>query len=57
LSLTGEKLELKRQPLPTIPTDLLALFDRAELKKYMTEEELAVLDEQPTAPASKEEGH
>jgi succinate dehydrogenase / fumarate reductase flavoprotein subunit len=57
LSLTGEKLELKRQPLPTIPTGLLALFDRAELKKYMTEEELAVLDEQPTVPASKEEGH
>jgi succinate dehydrogenase flavoprotein subunit len=57
LSLTGEKLELKRQPLPTIPTGLLTLFDRAELKKYMTEEELAVLDEQPTVPASNEEGH
>jgi succinate dehydrogenase / fumarate reductase flavoprotein subunit len=57
LSLTGEKLKLKRQPLPTIPTGLLALFDRAELKKYMTEEELAVLDEQPTVPTSKEEGH
>jgi succinate dehydrogenase / fumarate reductase, flavoprotein subunit len=57
LSLTGEKLELKRQPLPAIPPDLLGLFEKSELKKYMTEEELAVLDEQPTVPASNEEGH
>jgi succinate dehydrogenase / fumarate reductase, flavoprotein subunit len=62
LSLTGEKLELKRQPLPAVPPDLLGLFEKSELKKYMTEEELAVLDEQPAAPApeaapAKEEGH
>ncbi|HEX6450297.1 MAG TPA: fumarate reductase/succinate dehydrogenase flavoprotein subunit [Trebonia sp.] len=62
LSLTGDKLELKRQPLPVIPPDLLGLFEKSELKKYMTEEELAVLDEQPAAPApeaapASEEGH
>jgi succinate dehydrogenase / fumarate reductase flavoprotein subunit len=43
LSLDGEKLELKRQPLPKIPLELLALFETAELKKYMTDEELAGL--------------
>jgi succinate dehydrogenase / fumarate reductase, flavoprotein subunit len=31
---------LKHQPLPTIRPDLLALFDRTELSKYMTDEEL-----------------
>jgi succinate dehydrogenase / fumarate reductase flavoprotein subunit len=45
------KLELRRQPIPAIRPDLLALFDRAELKKYMTSEELADL------PASTEEEH
>jgi hypothetical protein len=34
-------------------TDLLALFDKGELKKYMTEEELAAL---PMAPAAAWEG-
>jgi succinate dehydrogenase / fumarate reductase flavoprotein subunit len=43
LSLDGEKLDLKRQPLPKIPLELLALFETAELKKYMTDEELAGL--------------
>jgi succinate dehydrogenase / fumarate reductase flavoprotein subunit len=43
-SLDGEDVKLERKPLPTIRPELLALFDRAELSKYMTEEELAVLD-------------
>lgn len=34
---------LCRQPIPPIRPDLLALFDVAELKKYMTGEELARL--------------
>ena len=33
------------QPVPAIRPDLLALFDRVELGKYITEEELAVLDQ------------
>jgi succinate dehydrogenase / fumarate reductase, flavoprotein subunit len=54
-TLTGEHVALSRKPLPTVRPDLLALFDKAELKKYMTEEELAGL---PTAPAvASEESH
>ena len=41
LTLTGDKVELTHQPLPVMRPDLLALFDNRELKKYMTEEELA----------------
>jgi len=41
---------LTRQPMPPMRDDLLALFDRAELKKYMTEEELPP---QPPAPAQE----
>jgi succinate dehydrogenase / fumarate reductase flavoprotein subunit len=58
LTLSGGKLELTRKPLPAMRPDLLALFDVAELKKYMTEEELAGLP--ASAPAGSEpegEGH
>jgi succinate dehydrogenase flavoprotein subunit len=55
-TLTGEHVGLSRKPLPTIRPDLLALFDKGELKKYMTEEELAALP--ATAPAAaSEESH
>ncbi|HEX8006657.1 MAG TPA: fumarate reductase/succinate dehydrogenase flavoprotein subunit [Trebonia sp.] len=54
-TLTGEHVALSRKPLPTVRLDLLALFDKGELKKYLTEEELAAL---PTAPAAaSEESH
>jgi len=53
LSLTGDKVELIHKPLPTMRPDLLGLFDKAELKKYMTEEELAGLG----SAAASEEGH
>jgi succinate dehydrogenase / fumarate reductase flavoprotein subunit len=61
LTLTGDKLELTHKPLPVMRPDLLGLFDKSELKKYMTEEELADLPG-PQAPASSataaaEEGH
>jgi succinate dehydrogenase / fumarate reductase flavoprotein subunit len=32
---------LRRQPVPEIRQDLLDLFERSELGKYLTEEELA----------------
>ena len=32
--------------MPPIRPELLALFDRAELTKYLTEDELAVLGEE-----------
>src|SRR5260370_30747386 len=47
---------LKRQPMVPMRTGLLELFDVAELKKYMTDEELAGLpgsaaaEEKPSAP-------
>ncbi len=40
--------QIKHQPLPKMRPDLLALFDKAELKKYLTEEELAELPEPAT---------
>src|SRR5581483_10934136 len=36
-------VSLKRQPMVPMRTDLLELFDIGELKKYMTDEELAEL--------------
>ena len=52
VSLKGEgaKAEpvLKRQPIPPIRAELLELFDEAELKKYLTPEEL---------PSAKKEGN
>jgi hypothetical protein len=38
-------VRVDKQPLPVIPTELLELFDRDELSKYMTEPELAGLPE------------
>ena len=60
-TLIGDKIELVHKPLPVMRPDLLGLFDKSELKKYMTEEELAGLPG-PQAPASSataaaEEGH
>jgi succinate dehydrogenase / fumarate reductase flavoprotein subunit len=40
------KVTLTRQPVPTMRNELLSLFDRAELAKYYTSEELSVLDEE-----------
>ncbi|HEX2322625.1 MAG TPA: fumarate reductase/succinate dehydrogenase flavoprotein subunit [Streptosporangiaceae bacterium] len=36
----GERVVLVKQPMQPMREDLLALFDRGELKKYLTEEEL-----------------
>jgi succinate dehydrogenase / fumarate reductase, flavoprotein subunit len=59
LTLSGDKVEMVHKPLPVMRTDLLELFDKNELKKYMTEEELSGL---PASAASEsesksEEGH
>jgi len=49
-------VSLTRQPNPPMRTDLLELFDVSELKKYMTEEELAGLPgtDGPAAGAAEE---
>jgi succinate dehydrogenase / fumarate reductase, flavoprotein subunit len=39
-TLDGDRVAIRRQPMVPMREDLLALFDRAELKKYYTEAEL-----------------
>jgi succinate dehydrogenase / fumarate reductase flavoprotein subunit len=52
-TLTGDTVSLTRKPLPVMRPDLLGLFDKSELKKYMTAEELTGLASAP-ATASEE---
>jgi succinate dehydrogenase / fumarate reductase flavoprotein subunit len=56
LTLSGDQVTMIRKPLPTMRPDLLGLFEKSELKKYMTEEELAGLPvESGTASASEDD--
>lgn len=43
-SLDGDTVALTRKPLPKMRPELIGLFDRAELAKYLTDEELAEFD-------------
>jgi succinate dehydrogenase / fumarate reductase flavoprotein subunit len=55
--LEDETVGLERQPVPTMPTELLQLFEWGELSKYMTPEELAGLPgATKTAPLPESEG-
>jgi succinate dehydrogenase / fumarate reductase flavoprotein subunit len=47
----AEQVSLRRQPIVPMREDLLELFDKAELKKYMTDDELTGL------PAESEGSH
>ena len=40
----GDGIRVDQQPLPVMPPELLRLFDRGELSKYMTDAELAPFD-------------
>src|ERR1700753_2975960 len=40
LSMPGDHIQLWRQPVKSLRPDLLELFERSELKNYLTEEEL-----------------
>jgi succinate dehydrogenase / fumarate reductase, flavoprotein subunit len=51
-ALDGDRARVSRQPLTPMRPDLLALFDRDELKKYLTDEELPA--EAATAASPKE---
>jgi succinate dehydrogenase flavoprotein subunit len=55
-SLEGDRVAVKRQPMAPMRPDLLALFDRDELAKYYTDEELppAAVGEPADAPAGEE---
>ena len=58
--LEGDKITITKQPTPPMRDDLIALFDRAELKKYLSEEEMAALPPEAvpaTASAASEEMH
>ncbi len=55
--LVGNHVILIRQPLAPMRDDLLALFDRDELMKYMTEPELASLPGGQAGPSAAEEAH
>ncbi|SCG34101.1 fumarate reductase/succinate dehydrogenase flavoprotein subunit [Micromonospora halophytica] len=43
-ALDGDTVRLTHKPLPRIRPELINLFDRAELAKYLTDEELAEFD-------------
>jgi succinate dehydrogenase / fumarate reductase flavoprotein subunit len=43
-SLDGEDVALERKPLPKMRDELIGLFERTELSKYLTEAELAAFD-------------
>ena len=42
-------IEVVEQPMPPMRPDLLALFDKAELKKYFTDEEIADIPDEEAA--------
>ncbi|MFG1928192.1 fumarate reductase/succinate dehydrogenase flavoprotein subunit [Cryptosporangium sp. NPDC048952] len=50
LSKDDPGVTVREQPLPTMPVELLSLFERSELSKYLTDEELSVLASSPEAP-------
>ena len=43
-SLAGDEVSLTHQPVPTMRPELLALFDKTEMAKYLTAEEMADFD-------------
>jgi succinate dehydrogenase / fumarate reductase flavoprotein subunit len=47
----GGGVAVDQQPLPSMPPELLSLFDREELSKYMTEKEIASLPDGTEATA------
>jgi len=57
--LDGDRVSITQQPIPPMRDDLISLFDRSELKKYLTDGELAALPEPapPAGQAASEETH
>jgi succinate dehydrogenase / fumarate reductase flavoprotein subunit len=43
-SVEGDEVRLTEQPVPTMREDLIGLFDRKELSKYLTDDELTAYD-------------
>ncbi|HEY6595608.1 MAG TPA: FAD-binding protein, partial [Asanoa sp.] len=55
-SLDRDKVQLEHKPVPKMRPELIRLFDRAELAKYLTEDELADFDAQTSAGPVLAEG-
>ena len=53
-ALDGDQVKLARQPVVPMRDDLLGLFDLAELKKYLTDDELAGLTAGSSMAAQEE---
>jgi succinate dehydrogenase / fumarate reductase flavoprotein subunit len=53
-SLTNDEVSLEQKPVPKMRPELIQLFDRTELSKYLTEKELAEFDAQATDSRAKE---
>ncbi len=51
-ALEGDRMTITRQPTSPMRADLIALFDPDELKKYLTEEEMATVPAVPVRSAS-----
>jgi succinate dehydrogenase / fumarate reductase, flavoprotein subunit len=51
-SLEGDRIAITREATPPMRADLIALFDPGELKKYLTEEEMATVPAVPVRSAS-----
>jgi succinate dehydrogenase flavoprotein subunit len=57
-ALDGDQITISRQATPAMRDDLIALFDKDELKKYLTDTELAQIpDKAEAASGTAEEGH
>ena len=51
---TRDGIDIERKPVPTMRADLLDLFEKSELKKYYTDEEIADVSEKvPDEVAAK----
>jgi succinate dehydrogenase / fumarate reductase flavoprotein subunit len=53
-ALDGDRVTLSRQPMAAMRADLLRLFDRSELQKYLTESELPAETPAESVPAPEE---
>jgi succinate dehydrogenase / fumarate reductase, flavoprotein subunit len=51
-TLEGDEIKITQQPTPKMRDDLLALFDPAELNKYLTDEEMESLPPEVPVPAA-----
>jgi succinate dehydrogenase / fumarate reductase, flavoprotein subunit len=54
-SLDGDEVKLTHQPVPTMRDDLITLFERPEMGKYLTDDELSAFDAAKAAATGTEQ--